>query len=453
MALFDRLITKFRTARSKGNMVSFRWIYTHASRLNKEMHPGAKRLSPSVVINFIRKYKIKVRRVQRKKQHHKSSYTNDLMNWHCQIREGLIKTGAILPYYDVKWGRYTPDRRFNVDQTPLPFVIDRKTTYQESAPKGKKEKVWISQPSCGLEKRQCTLQVCFSPVKDKCRVAIIFRGTGKRISADEKKAYHKGVDVYWQGCAWADRTVSVEWLDKTFRADVADMSVSDFVLFCDNLDGQTREEFRDKVKELGGVTRYGPKGQTDAWQPVDSGYGRLLKVLTNHEQQEWLETERWTGNTDINFTASERRILISHWVGEAFETLQTNQYDHSRWRCFERIGCLITADGADDDKIKPEGMPDYVVPAPLPATLIQDPFECVVPEPAPIPPEGDLGRDEDANTIIDVDLDDDDTSKNDDVDDEAHRDQNHNLVGCKVKAFYPDEGGGLKGTLHGITQT
>ena len=187
VALFDRLITKFRTARSKGNMVSFRWIYTHASRLNKEMHPGAKRLSPSVVINFIRKYKIKVRRVQRKKQHHKSSYTNDLMNWHCQIREGLIKTGAILPYYDVKWGRYTPDRRFNVDQTPLPFVIDRKTTYQESTPKGKKEKVWISQPSCGLEKRQCTLQICFSPVKDKCRVAIIFRGTGKRISADEKK--------------------------------------------------------------------------------------------------------------------------------------------------------------------------------------------------------------------------------------------------------------------------
>ena len=89
-------------------------------------------------------------------------------------------------------------------------------------------------------------------------------------------------------------------------------------------------------------------------------------------------------------------------------------------------------------------MPDYV-PAPLPATLIQDPFGCVVPEPAPIPPEDDLGRDEDANTIIDVDLDDDDTSKNDDVDDEAHRDQNHNLVRCKVKAFYPDEGGWFEG--------
>ena len=71
----------------------------------------------------------------------------------------------------------TPDRCFNEDQTPLPFAIDRKTTYEEPAPKGQKKdhKVWVSQPSNELEKRQCTLQICFSPVKDKCRVAIIFR--------------------------------------------------------------------------------------------------------------------------------------------------------------------------------------------------------------------------------------------------------------------------------------
>ena len=48
----------------------------------------------------------------------------------------------------------------------LPFVIDRKTTYEESAPKDRRKdhKAWVSQPSGGLEKRQYTLQVCFSPV-------------------------------------------------------------------------------------------------------------------------------------------------------------------------------------------------------------------------------------------------------------------------------------------------
>ena len=104
------------------------------------------------------------------------------------------------------------------------------------------------------------MQVCFSPVKDKCRVAIIFRGTGKRISPDEKAAYHKAVDVYWQKCAWADRNVSVDWLSKTFSSVVTDLDVKDFVLFCDNLEGQTCEEFRDKAKQLGGVTRFGPAG-------------------------------------------------------------------------------------------------------------------------------------------------------------------------------------------------
>ena len=120
-----------------------------------------------------------------------------MMKWYCEIREGLTKTRSHRPSIDPKWGRYTPDKRVNVDQVPLPFAIDRKTPYQESAPARRGDhKVWVRQPASGLEKRQCSLQVCFSPVKDKCRIAIIFRDTGKRISEDEKAAYHKGVDVY-----------------------------------------------------------------------------------------------------------------------------------------------------------------------------------------------------------------------------------------------------------------
>ena len=32
------------------------------------------------------------------------------------------------------------------------------------------------------------------------------------------------------------------------------------------------------------------------------------------------------------------------------------------YRSFEKTGCLITADGSGDESIKPEGMPDYIVP-------------------------------------------------------------------------------------------
>ena len=59
-------------------------------------------------------------------------------------------------------------------------------------------KVWISQPGSGLEKRQCTLKICFSPTGKQPKLAIVFRGTGKRISEDEKQSWHKDVDVYFQ---------------------------------------------------------------------------------------------------------------------------------------------------------------------------------------------------------------------------------------------------------------
>ena len=254
-AIFNQLIDTFRMTRSKGGMVSFSWLYT--------LNPGARRLSRSVVVWFLKKYRIKLRRVQRKKQVMKTMYTTVLMKWHSEIREGLVKTGSNLPSYDAKWGRYKPKQRFNVDQVPLPFAIDRKTTYEEPVSKEQRKdhKVWVAQPGSGLEKRQCSLQVCFSPVKDQCRIAVVFRGKGN-ISQDEREAYHKGVDVYFQKCAWVDREIAVEWATNTFGPAVKDLD--DFVLFCDNLDAQTCDAFRQKISDMGGVTRYGPSGKTDA---------------------------------------------------------------------------------------------------------------------------------------------------------------------------------------------
>jgi hypothetical protein len=392
----------------------------------------------------VQKYNIKIRRVQRKKQKPKASYTGALMKFHCELREGLIKSGRNLPHYDQKWGRFKPDCRFNVDQVPLPFAIDRKTTYHEAPAdpvERRGQRVWVNQPSGGLEKRQCTLQVCFSPVGDNIRIAIIFRGTGKRISAQEKASYHPAVDVYWQECAWVDRKVALDWLERTFKPAVAD---KEFLLFCDNLDAQTHVDFREKVKEYGGFPRYGPPGLTDAWQPVDSGHGQLLKVLTGKVQQNWLEMdeniEQWSGNTDTNYTAMERRILITQWVGEAYIQLQDTKYQTFRWRCFERTGCLITADGSDDDKIKPEDMPHYVVPASLPL-VCDNAMEEVIPTAEPIPADDVLGEDQSDYVTVQEE------EENLEMDKEEHRDMDHDLVGRKIRMLYAEEGGWFVGRV------
>ena len=174
-ATFPYLYQKFRNARKFGKKVNFAWLFVKGKKIAHEKgHPLFTRYSTEV---FIRKYGIKIRRVQRRKQLDKEAYEPKLREWHCKYREGVIKSGNKKTHYDEKWGRFKPSRRFNVDQTPLPFVVNAKTTY-ESKEVGHQDKVWVRQPGSGLEKRQCTLQLCFSPEDNHVRVEIIFRGTG-----------------------------------------------------------------------------------------------------------------------------------------------------------------------------------------------------------------------------------------------------------------------------------
>ena len=97
-------------------------------------------------------------------------------------------------------------------------------------------KLWISQPDSGLNKRQCTLQVCFRPTGEQPRLAVIFHGTGKRVSEDEKAAYHHDMDVYWQENLWANMQMFVEWVEKTLASAVKDED--HFVFIYDNLMAQ-----------------------------------------------------------------------------------------------------------------------------------------------------------------------------------------------------------------------
>ena len=125
-------------------------------------------------------------------------------------------------------------------------------------------------------------------------------------------------------------------------------------MFLDNLNSQTSDEFKEAVANLDGVCWYGVSGATDIWQPVDAGYAELLKVKIRQEHYNWLDTDentdKWYG-LDQNFSASDRRTLITHWVGEAYKSLTDTKFDHYRCRLFQKTGCLLTADGTDDDLV------------------------------------------------------------------------------------------------------
>ena len=71
----------------------------------------------------------------------------------------------------------------------------------------------------------------------------------------------------------------------------------------------------------------------------------------------------WYGQSR-GFSAKERRILITQWVGEAWAKLGAPNYSEFLRKCWQETGCLITADGSEDDIIQPEDLLYYTVPPP-----------------------------------------------------------------------------------------
>lgn len=387
--LFKALNVKFLDSRSTGHRIDFNWLWSKARVIYREQENNDDAVvKKHVIVNFIKRYHLKLRRTQRTKKQDKEAFREPMMKWHSTLRERLVKTGSSENYHPV-YGSFVPAQRYNVDQSPLPFAIDTKKTYEHIEPKNpenRNKKVWVSQPGAGLEKRQCTLQICFRPEGQQPRVSVIFRGQGKRLSAVEKASWHADVDVYFQQNAWADTDFCVQWVNKTLKPVVQGR----FVLFVDNLTGQVADKFKEAVADAGGVCWYGLPGATDIWQPVDAGYAELLKVKVRQEHYKWLDSEenvdKWYGVD--NFTASERRILITHWVGEAYKTLLDSKYETFRHRMFEKTGCLLTADGSGDHLVTPEGLPNYEVPPP---TMIEPTPHYAVSS----VPEGEIQVDDD----------------------------------------------------------
>ncbi|KAK3234854.1 hypothetical protein CYMTET_54912 [Cymbomonas tetramitiformis] len=127
----------------------------------------------------------------------------------------------------------------------------------------------------------------------------------------------------------------------------------------DNLDGQVNMPFREQLKEMWDTLAwYFKPNCTDLLQPVDRHIAQYLKSLIAKELENWLEDDdnlaKWESG---QFTASERRVLLTLWSGEAYEKLCA-MMDFLQ-KSFLGSGCLLTVDFSDVDKVAPQNMPGY----------------------------------------------------------------------------------------------
>lgn len=214
------------------------------------------------------------------------------------------------------------------------------------------------------------MQVAFTPEDDDLRVSVLYRGMDKQISVDERQSYHKSVDVYQQPNAWADTDVSVSWTKNTLAPALKNQG--EYVLFCDNLEGQCSASFQKGVRENWVILWYRLNNATDLSQPVDAGFGKILKSLVYQEQQDWLECDEniglQLGNSEEKFNIKQQRILIPQLVGEAYKKTRGPDYEENA-KCFEASGCFITSYRSDDHLIKLENLQGQVVTPPFPVEL------------------------------------------------------------------------------------
>ena len=270
------------------------------------------------------------------------------------------------------WGRFTPARRYNMDQVPLPFVVGQDHTFTQASDKD----VNIKSPGEQFRKRQFTMHIVTnagSGTEKQGWVDLVCRGKGMRIRQAERDLWDKDVDVFWQKNAWVDTVVMKKLADKFVRMKNELHGPDEWVLlFCDNL----RAHVATEVKQIFGDNKvllcFLPPGTTNFSQAIDAGYGRSLRIAVANSLDEWLmecdNMEKWEGK----MTAGERRILTTTLVAAGNKKVMSDDNDEMRIGCFERTGNLITMNPLHefDKKIKPQGMKEGSFEVPTDRSLL-----------------------------------------------------------------------------------
>ena len=104
-------------------------------------------------------------------------------------------------------GNFKASDLVNMDQTPLPLVLDDGKTYDE-----KEEDVWVQSGQSSLDKSQATVQLTvFADGVDRVKPTVVFRGKGFWISAKKTKLWQVKV-MDQEEKAWCDQEITKEWV-------------------------------------------------------------------------------------------------------------------------------------------------------------------------------------------------------------------------------------------------
>ena len=166
----------------------------------------------------------------------------------------------------------------------------------------------------------------------------------------------------FQPKAWCDESVMKVWVEhewgNVFRNPPRAGSPGKILVADVHLAQQTNEVKRLLQKKKTLLINV-PPGSTSRVQPLDVSVNKPFKNAVKIQFEKHLQ-ENLTMYVEGKISESERRVLLTTWVGNAWDEVCSNK--EMLQRSFKKCGINIKEDGSENTLVHIEGISEYVMP-------------------------------------------------------------------------------------------
>lgn len=159
--------------------------------------------------------------------------------------------------------------------------------------------------------------------------------------------------------AWCDESIMKFWIKSMWKRPFREDEHRKKLLVADMHRAQTTEDVKQLLeKDCHTQIALVPAGATWLIQPLDVCINAEFKSYVEELQNKHMH-DNLSLYVENKMTASQRRVLITKWVGEAWAKVSANK--SMIIRAFEKCGISVPIDGSGDNRINIKGLTDYLV--------------------------------------------------------------------------------------------
>lgn len=273
-----------------------------------------------------------------------------------ELTEHDIAIRGLYPPMTLPKSRFRLAMIINLDETPIPFQFTDDMTYSL---RGEKTISTRSQRS-GWDKRQATVMLTIDASGSLELVPLlVFRGEDSKktgsIFDKESRFYHPDVIVNFNEKAWNNGALFLQWIVEELIPIMKPSEADPVLLAMDCVSFHKTGEVLETLKQNWCQVVMVPPGCTGILQPLDTHVNKVFKaILTRLEEED--ATRREEENPLFKWTASKKRIQMTHCVGEAFKILRERHADMIA-KSFLDVGLSLPPDGSQDHLLSIKGFP------------------------------------------------------------------------------------------------